>query len=439
MAGFFRAQINTGFGMRQAGRGLLSLLGFGMLLGLTACIQLPEVQAKKDKPVLVYPLPPDEARFIYERTISSNFDVDTSSIQENSSLRNILTGENAMAEGFEQLGKPYAVTVNRGRIFVSDTVARVVKVFDVPQGRYFTIGAEEPGKLAKPIGIDTDAAGNLYVADASAKVIMVYDRDGKFLRQLASQKVGEPPPFSRLVSVAVDKKGEKIYAVDIGGSRSAIETHRIRVYDAHSGAHLFDIGKRGEGDGEFNLLRDIAVGENGELYVVDGGNFRIQVLDAEGKFLRKFGKVGKQLGNFGRPKEIAVGPDGNLYIVDSMPGNFQIFNPQGELLMYIGGSSTLDGPARYSLLSGIAVDEDGRIYVIDQTFRKLEIFRPAALSEHDGYLGSKDKQAGQKPGQGAAEQSVPVKAAPVGNGVVPPAGKASGESPEQTILDDEGL
>ena len=437
MAGFFRAQISAGFSVRQAGCDLLSLLGFGMLLGLTACVQLPEVQEKKDKPVLVYPLPPDEARFIYERTITNNLDVDTTKPQESSTLRNILTGENSLAAGFEQLGKPYAVSVHRGRIFVSDTVARVVKVFDVPQGRYFTIGAEEPGRLIKPIGIDTDAAGNLYVADATAKAIMVYDRDGKFLRQLAGQKVGEPPTFSRLVSVAVDKKGEKIYAVDIGGSRATIETHRIRVYDAHSGAHLFDIGKRGEGPGDFNLPRDVAVGENGELYVVDGGNFRIQVLDADGKFLRKFGKIGKQLGDFGRPKEIATGPDGNLYLVDSMPGNFQIFNPQGELLMYIGGASTQDGPARYSMLSGIDVDEDGRIYVVDQTFRKVEIFRPATLGEHDGYLGSKDAQAGQKPGQGVANQPVPVKVAPVGN-EVSPAGKAS-EPSEQTIQDDEEL
>ena len=41
MAGFFRAQISAGFSVRQAGCDLLSLLGFGMLLGLTACVQLP--------------------------------------------------------------------------------------------------------------------------------------------------------------------------------------------------------------------------------------------------------------------------------------------------------------------------------------------------------------------------------------------------------------
>ena len=105
MAGFFGAQINTSFGMRQARHDLLSLLGFGMLLGLTACVQLPEVQEKKDKPVLVYPLPPDEARFIYERTITNNLDVDTTKPQESSTLRNILTGENSLAAGFEHPAK----------------------------------------------------------------------------------------------------------------------------------------------------------------------------------------------------------------------------------------------------------------------------------------------------------------------------------------------
>ena len=41
-----------------------------LLLELTACVQLPEVQVKKEEQVLlVYPLPPDDARFVYERTI----------------------------------------------------------------------------------------------------------------------------------------------------------------------------------------------------------------------------------------------------------------------------------------------------------------------------------------------------------------------------------
>ena len=361
-----------------------------VLLGLASCAQLPqEVVKKEDTPLLVYPLPPDEARFIFERTIYNNRDVDKSIVEQDNSLANILTGEKSSGPVTVSFTKPYAVTVNRGRIFVSDPATGAVKVFDVPQGRFFMIGREEPGLLRQPIGIDTDAAGNLYVADATIKAIMVFDRDGKFLRKLAGSKIGEPALFSRLASVAVDKNGDKIYAVDIGGSRSAVETHRVRVFDARNGNHLFDIGQRGGNPGELNLPRDVAIGKDGEIFVVDGGNFRIQVFDANGKFLRHFGQVGKQLGDMARPKEVAIDPEGNLYVVDTLNNVFLIFNPQGQLLLYIGGQSATDGPARYKLPSGIAVDEDGRIYVVDQLFRKVDIFRPAKIGEHEGFLGVK--------------------------------------------------
>ena len=356
-----------------------------VMLAVSGCAQLPDqgVAAKKDSRVLVYPAPPDEPRFYYERSIYGSNDV--VDVKQESTLKQWVTGVGEIDAG-EVLSKPYAVAVHRGRVFVSDTVARVVRVFDVPESRYFKIGEDDVGRLAKPIGIDLDGAGNLYVADATAKSIMVYDRDGKFLRRL-----GKPDMFDRLASVTVDSKGERIYVVDIGGVRS--ENHRVRVMDAQSGKLLFDIGKRGSGPGEFNLPRDVAIGKDGRLYVVDGGNFRIQVFDAEGKFLNNFGKIGINIGNFARPKEAATDRDGNLYVIDAAYGNFQIFNPEGQLLLFVGDRSVQDGPGLYMLPSGVYVDEDGRVYAVDQGFRKVDVFRPAALPAGTGYLTRKKVEA----------------------------------------------
>lgn len=347
------------------------------LFAFSGCAQIPDqAGARKPNQTLVFPAPPDAPRFYYERTIYGSADVVDR--KEQSGLKQWVTGESDRESG-EFLSKPYAVAVHQGRVFVSDTVARVISVFDVPEGRYFKIGEDDPGRLAKPIGIDVDGAGNLYVADASAKAIMVYDRDGKFMRRL-----GDASMFDRLTSVTVDSKGEKLYVVDIGGVSS--ENHRVRVLDAQSGSLLFDIGKRGTGPGEFNLPRDVAIGKDGKLYVVDGGNFRIQVFDADGKFLNNFGKIGTALGNFARPKEAATDRDGNLYVIDAAYGNFQIFNPEGELLLFVGDRGGRDAPAIYILPSGIYVDEDGRVYVIDQGFRKLDVYRPAGLAANAGYL-----------------------------------------------------
>ena len=347
----------------------------GLALLQAGCMQMPPQQGGGTIRPLVFPPPPNEARFIYERTIRSSADVLPD--EAGSGLRKLVTGEQVSGEA---LSKPYAVAVYRGRIFVSDTVARYVRVFDVPQGKQFKIGEDEGnGQLIKPVGLDVDAAGKLYVADIGAKAIMVYGADGQFLRRIGGDKW-----FSRLTSVTVDPAGTRVYAVDLGGVSS--EQHQVRVFDAVSGAHLMDIGKRGSGPGEFNLPRDVAIGKDGRLYVVDGGNFRVVVFDRAGVYLSSFGSFGKQYGQFARPKEIAIDREGNVYVVDTAFGNFQVFNADGDLLMFIGDRSERDAPAKYMLPSGIAVDEDGRVYVVDQWFRKIDIFRPAALPVGSGFL-----------------------------------------------------
>lgn len=353
---------------------LFIIVSVSVLAGCAPTVERPDVVNDKKVEALVFPAAPDEPRFVFERTITNSADVVAP--DDDLKLRASLTGESSLGEG---LGKPYAIAVHQGRIFVTDSVNRQVTVFDVPKERYFKFSQTDSGHLAKPLGLDVDRTGNVYVADISAKAVFVFNRDGKFLR-----RIGGKGDFDRLSSVTVDPDGSRIYAVDIGGVGS--EHHRVRVFNAVSGEHLFDIGKRGSGQGELNLPRDMAIGKDGRLYVVDGGNFRVQIFDRDGKFIKAFGKVGKQMGNFARPKEIAADPDGNVYVVDTAFGNFQIFNPDGELLMFIGDRSEEGGPAKYMLPSGISVDADGRVYVVDQWFRKIDIYRPAALLEGTGAL-----------------------------------------------------
>lgn len=362
--------------MRSVTRGMLLI----SLAGLVACVTVEKRDVDKTGRAarsLVYPEPPDEPRFVYERAIRASTDVVPEADQ--SALKRALTG--VSDERAERLSKPYAIAVHKGKIFVSDSVSRTVKVFDVRGKRYYRIGDDEgEGRIAKPLGIDVDGAGNLYVADATQKHIFVFDNEGRFLR-----KFGGPKIFDRLSSVTVDEKGEKVYVVDIGGVGS--EHHRVRVFNGITGEHLFDIGKRGTGPGEFNLPRDLALGKDGRIYVVDGGNFRVQIFDKDAKFIKSFGAVGKQPGNFARPKEIATDAAGNVYVADTAFGNFQIFTPDGELLMFIGDRSERDIPAGYMLPAGIAVDEDGRVYFVDQWFARIDVFRPYAMKESEGYIG----------------------------------------------------
>lgn len=343
-----------------------AVLGMASLLLFVGCAEAPRTPARKVE-LPVYPPAPETPRFYYERTIHSSADVQAD--DRDGALRRALTGENRTGEG---LDKPYGVAARAGRIYVGDTAARNVIMFDLNSKKVTRIGTQDPGATRFPFGLDLDANGNLYVLDATLKRIFVYDGDGKYLRTM-----GQDIKWSRPVGLAVDSARKRIYAVDAGGVDS-IE-HKVRVLDMDSGKPLFDIGSRGDGPGELNLPRDVAIGADGLLYVVDGGNFRIQVFDKDGKFLKTFGGIGRRSGQFARPKEIAADAEGNLYVVDTAFGNVQIFNPEGQLLLDVGTRGDTDGPGRFMLPSGIAVDADGRIYMVDQFFRKVDVFRPARL------------------------------------------------------------
>ncbi len=341
---------------------------------LYACAAPPE--APPPKVDLVFPPPPEQPRFYFENSLISSAQIYRE--DKDKRLRRLLTGETEQGVGFS---KPFDVAACGGRIYVSDSVRRVVMAFDVPGARYFEIGVDEPGALIKPLGVNTDADCNLYVVDATAKRINVYAPDGQFQYAVGGQAL-----FERASHVAASSKTGRIFVVDTGAVTGS--AHRIRVFAMQTGEHLFDIGKRGREPGALNLPRDIEIGHDGLVYVVDGGNFRIQVFEQDGRFVKSFGSVGRQFGQFARPKGIAADANGNLYVSDASHGNFQIFDNEGRLLLFIGDRKATDGPAKYMLPAGIDVDGDGRVYMVDQFFRKVDIYRPAALAKTGGALGA---------------------------------------------------
>ena len=347
---------------------VLAVVGMTSLLLFAGCAEAPKAAPQKEAEIPVFPAAPETPRFYWERTIYSSADVLADA--KDGSLRRMLTGEVRTGEG---LGKPYGVAARNGRIYVGDTLNRVVVMYDLNAKKYTRIGVEDPGSLRMPFGLDLDDQDNLYVVDGTLKRVHVYDANGKFLRAM-----GQDIKWSRPAGLAIDSARKRLYVVDVGGVSS--NDHMVRVLDLETGKHLSDIGTRGEGPGQFNLPRDAVVGKDGVLYVVDGGNFRVQSFDKDGKHLKTFGAIGRQSGQFSRPKEIAVDAKGNIYVVDSAFGNFQIFDPEGRLLLDVGARASADGPAKFMLPSGIAVDIDGRVYMVDQFFRKLEVFRPAELA-----------------------------------------------------------
>ena len=353
----------------------LAFNAVGVLLLLVSCATVDR-DIEFEPPV--FPPPPEQPRYIWERQFISSGDVKEQTAMDK--FRQMATGSASTMQG---MNKPWDVTVFQGRIYVTDTVARLVAMFDVPGRDFKLIGSEGgPGQIVKPTGIAVNKNdGTLYVADVTAQRIVVYDKDGNYLRALGGSGV-----LRRPTDVAISPDGLTAWVVDNGGVDS--QSHHLLKFDAISGDLLKTIGTRGKNQGDFNLPLQVATAPDGTAYVVDGGNFRVQAFNPDGSFKMAFGAIGTRSGQFSRPKGIAVDHDGNIFVVDSSFSNFQIFNSQGQLLLYIGQNGFKGAPATYVLPTGIAADEDGRIYVVDQFYRRVEVFRPASLPADQGYLSS---------------------------------------------------
>ncbi|HMG99336.1 MAG TPA: NHL repeat-containing protein, partial [Gaiellales bacterium] len=84
-------------------------------------------------------------------------------------------------------------------------------------------------------------------------------------------------------------------------------------------------GQRGGADGHFRYPTGVAIGANGDAYVVDSENNRVQVFDAGGRFLRKWGTRGIGLGQLSQPTVIAIGCDGAAYVADTNNNRIERF------------------------------------------------------------------------------------------------------------------
>ena len=139
--------------------------------------------------------------------------------------------------------------------------------------------------------------------------------------------------FSGPVDVARDVNGN-LYVLDAGNNR-------VQKFDRFSklviswGSRGIRLGRVGKRDSEFNKPSAIAVGPVSAtdatevVYVVDAGNDRVQRFDLEGGFLNAWGSRGSNDGDFKSPQDVKVDKDGFVYVLDSGNDRVMKFNPGG--------------------------------------------------------------------------------------------------------------
>ena len=184
-----------------------------------------------------------------------------------------------------------------------------------------------------------------------------------------------PRPMAVVRAVAVDVAGN-IYLTD-SASQRVVKLDR-------AGHYLTSWGTPGAGPGQFGNQSQgpmgIAVGPNGHVYVADTWNHRVEEFSATGAFIRAFGHPNPANGatddSFYGPRQVAVAPNGNIYVADTGNERIQVYSPRGVHLFNIGGGS--HGPqtalGRFDEPSGVAIDRHGVVYVADYWDKRIQRF-----------------------------------------------------------------
>ena len=81
----------------------------------------------------------------------------------------------------------------------------------------------------------------------------------------------------------------------------------------------------------------IAIDQEGNVYVADTDNHRIQVFSSNGTFISKWGEYGSGNGTFNQPEGIAIDQEGNVYVADTANNRIQVFSSNGTFISRLGG------------------------------------------------------------------------------------------------------
>ena len=238
------------------------------------------------------------------------------------------------------------------------------------------------GLFVFPHKIYVDRDSNVWVVDMRAMnareklkypdarpaghTVVKFDPDGKVLMTIGTPGVAGNPPdaLTEPCSIVVAPNGDLFIAEGHSGQQSNAAPDTVARISRFTkdGKFIRSFGRLGSGPAEFKTPHDIAMDAEGRLLVADRGNYRIQILEQDGRFIAEW----KQ---FGRPSGVYL-RDGLIYVADS-ESNGVAPNPgwlrgirvgelkTGNVLYRIPDPVEMKGT---SAAEGLAVDAMGNVF-----------------------------------------------------------------------------
>lgn len=224
--------------------------------------------------------------------------------------------------------------------------------------------------FTRPYGISTDHDGYLWITDREAHTVQKFYRDkgGKFVKmfQFGSRGINAGL-FSHPRGIAVHPDTNDIYISDM-------KNNRIQIFKPESPVPRYkdQFGAPGKTPGLFNLPAGLCFNRERQLVVCDDHNCRLQVFDAEGRFVETLGTTRAQKGLLCSPIGIAMDFHGRYIITEFGSHCVTFLSPEGDILNCV--RSVGKGYGQFVHPRGITVDSSGYVYIADNENMRIARF-----------------------------------------------------------------
>ncbi len=281
----------------------------------------------------------------------------------------VVDGWGKLPEGWRFV-EATAVAVDRtDNVYVFNRGDHPVIVFD-REGAFLRSWGE--GLVGRAHGITIGPDDAVWLTDDGHHTIRKFTTEGRLLLTIGEGgKPAEPhsgKPFNRPTHVALCPRTGAIYISDGYGNS------RVHKYDP-AGRHLLSWGEPGTDPGCFNVPHNIATDDEGLVYVADRENHRIQVFDGSGRYQGQLNNLHRPCGLFADRRN-----GGRLYVgelpthlavnvaVPNLGARVSILSLKGDLLARVGDRFSGEAPGQFVAPHGLVVDSRGDFYVAEVSY-----------------------------------------------------------------------
>jgi DNA-binding beta-propeller fold protein YncE len=250
-----------------------------------------------------------------------------------------------------------------GSVFVVDKSGRVQRF--AADGTFETCWRMPETAGGKPVGLCVHPDGRIFMADTHYHRVMIFDRDGTLLGSFGREGFGDGE-FQLPTDVAIDDQGF-IYVSEY------LENDRITKWSPDL-QFIKAIGEAPIGGKRLRRPTGTVIDDEQTLWVADACNHRIVRFSLDGEVLSTFGQFGSGPGELRYPYDISLSPEGTLMVCEYEGSRLQWFSKDGQSLRIWGRRGRK--PGELFAPWGASYGPGGKVYIVDSLNSRVQIVKP---------------------------------------------------------------